>query len=125
MPSFSSSLWITAPQRGYGPNLLAMIASATISGTLDGEWCGLELCVGIPCRRSLGAFLRMKRTPLPCAIIAIGLVIMLIAAAYAAFVVIADALTHPERHSQPKPEPKVLPIPAQPTLPCVGFFCNI
>ena len=57
IPSFSSSLWITAPQRGYGPNLLATIASATESGTLVGEWCGLELSVGIPCRRSLGAFL--------------------------------------------------------------------
>lgn len=57
IPSFASSLCITAPQRGYGPNLFETIASTIVSGILFGEWCGLELSVGIPSRRSLGAFL--------------------------------------------------------------------
>lgn len=57
MPSFSNSFWITAPQRGYEPNLLAMIADFTSSGIILGEWCGLELSVGIPNLLSRGALL--------------------------------------------------------------------
>lgn len=36
----------------------------------------------------------MRRTSLPCAMIAVGLVIMLIAAAYATVIVVVDAITH-------------------------------
>ena len=43
---FSNVLWITAPQR-LCLSLSATIASLMVSSTLFGEWCGLELSVGI------------------------------------------------------------------------------
>ena len=57
IPSLNNSRCITAPQRGYGPNLLVMIADLMESAIILGEWCGLELSVGMPNLLSRGALL--------------------------------------------------------------------